>query len=313
MKRIVIILLCVGSFLLCAGLVALDYTVTNILPYSPIRPYRCTLVDVQKLSSGVVTPFAAGLLWKKFDIPVEDSILLRGWFVYAKKQPAQGTVLVLHGIGSCKAAMIPLAVVLTHNGFNCILYDSRANGESGGINCTFGYYEKRDVSRYIDSAIVRFPHSAPYAIYGHSLGAAVAIQALAEDRRLVCGIAESPFADLRESIHDYFAKIIHFHLNFIPDKALVYTERIARFPIDSVRPIASAQRIQCPTMIIHGLQDQNISVVYGKQVFDQINERHKEWLPIPGGGHNDLMRVGGMQYKQRVVQFLKTYVSATAR
>ena len=302
MKRYLKIIL--GALLVVAVVlfIFVDYAIKNILPYSPIRPSRCT--------QHVITPSNAGLTWKKFDITVEDTIILRGWFVLSETHPVQGTIFLLHGIASCKASMLPMAKLLTSNGFNCVLYDSRANGESGGIDCTFGYYEKRDLSHYIDSALVRFPSSNPYAVFGGSLGAAVAVQTLAYERRLVCGIAESPFANLRDIIRDYFAEMIHFHLDIIPDEALNNTERIAHFSVDSVRPALSAFQITQPMMIIHGNQDQKISVSYGKQVFENLHSLQKEWYPISGGNHNNLRNIGGAEYEHRIITFFKKYLIA---
>jgi pimeloyl-ACP methyl ester carboxylesterase len=302
MKRYLKILLAALLVVAIVLFIFTEFAIKNILPYSSIRPSRCT--------QNYANPSNAGLAWKNFDITVEDTIKLRGWFVMSESHPVQGTIFLLHGIGSCKASMLPMAKFLTSNGFNCVLYDSRANGESGGIDCTFGYFEKRDLSHYIDSALVRFPSSNPYAVFGSSLGAAVAVQALANEKRLVCGIAESPFANLRDIIRDYFADIIHFHLDIIPDEALKNTEQIAHFCVDSVRPAFSAFQINQPTMIIHGNQDQKISVLYGKQVFENIHSLQKEWYPISGGNHNNLRNIGGAEYEQRIITFFKKHLIA---
>ncbi|MBN1398476.1 MAG: alpha/beta fold hydrolase [Bacteroidetes bacterium] len=304
-KKFKILLSTVLIFIALAYL-SVSFAIRNVLPYSPIRPYRCTQSDIQTLYSGIANPDAVGLSWQDFDVMVKDTIMLKGWYISASRTPAQGTIIMLHGIASCKASMLPMANLFSDNGFNCILYDSRANGESGGLNCTFGYYEKKDLSVFIDSAIVRFPGSGPYAVFGSSLGAAVSIQALAEDRRLACGIAESPFAHLRDIIYDYFARMTYFHFDFIADEALKYTEHIACFKIDSVQPALSAFRVTQPTMIIHGLDDKHISAQYGKQVFDNLAALEKEWYPIPGGTHYNLSQVGGGAYHNRIIVFSKS-------
>ena len=132
---------------------------------------------------------------------------------------------------------------------------------------------------------------------------------MAIDKRLVCGIAASPFADLRQIIHDYFAHIIFVHINWIPDEALVYTERIAHFPIDSVRPAESAKLITQPTMIIHGLADKKISYTYGLEIFNNLSSKDKLWYPIPGGGHDNLPKIGGAEYYIKIVEFYKKYLT----
>ncbi len=291
-----------------AAYLGVNYATEHILSYSPIRPSRCSAEEISNYNGGLLTPSAVGLEWMDFNVVVEDSIQLRGWLVHAKSKPVQGTIFLLHGIASCKPTMIPITRRLASQGFNCVLYDSRANGESGGINCTFGYFEKRDLSAYIDSARVRFPDSEPYAVFGNSLGAAVAVQAMAEDKRIVCGVVESPFANLRDIIHDYFARMFVLRINAIPDRALLYTERIAHFAVDSVQPVLSAKRITQPTMVIHGLEDKHIAAPYGKLVFDNLSSKEKVWLPIPNGDHYNLQKVGGEEYLQRIVRFFKQHL-----
>jgi pimeloyl-ACP methyl ester carboxylesterase len=292
------------------GYVGVNYATEHILPYSPIRPIRCPIERIKSYFSNGSTPSAAGLEWTDFDIIVEDTIQLRGWFLQSHVKPARGTIFLLHGIANCKPSMIPMAALLTAEGFNCILYDSRAHGESGGLNCTFGYYEKWDLSAYIDSAMVRFPGSGPFGVYGSSLGAAVAIQAMAHDKRLSCGAVESPFASLREIIHDYFARLFLIRVNSIPDRALLFSEQIAHFSVDSVQPVLSAANITQPIMVIHGLEDKHIASSYGRKVFESVGSREKEWYPIPGGEHNNVRDVGGVIFKRRVVAFFKRHLNA---
>ncbi len=305
MRRFLLLSSSILAILLVVAFFAINYAIEYTLPYSPIRPRRITAEDIQKSFGEPLTPSAIGLAWKQFDITVEDTILLRGWFVESPTKPAAGTVFLLHGIGSSKEFMIPTAAFLARAGFNTVLYDSRANGESGGLNCTFGYYEKKDLSTYIDSTETRFPDSSPYGVFGSSLGAAVAVQAMALDKRIVCGIIESPFADLRTVIHDYFARMFLIRADWIPDRALTHTENIAHFAIDSVQPAIAARFVSQPTMVIHGLNDDRINPAYGKLVFDNLRSREKEWYPISGGGHDNLHKAGGKEYEQRIVAFFQ--------
>jgi uncharacterized protein len=308
MKKYLRILLGVVIVILIVSYFAIGYAIKNILAYSAIRPSRITKEIIAKNFGNIINPSSKGLKYTDFYITVEDTIKLKGWFINSQRTPSKGTIFLLHGIAGCKNAMLPLAKILCEVGFNCVCYDSRANGESGGLNCTFGYYEKKDLSKYIDSIIVRFPDSGPYGIWGHSLGAAVTIQAMAEDKRLVCGIAVSPFADLRNIIHDYFARIFLFRINIIPDKALEYSEQIAHFKVDSVRPVISAKNITQPTMIIHGLKDERIASTNGKMIFENLSAKEKIWYPIENGNHNNIPEIAGAHYYSQVKEFFEKYL-----
>jgi uncharacterized protein len=312
MKRAIRIVLVLTVVLAVAAVVGVNYAIENVLPYSPIRPHRVTRDEMALYTPHLLSPSDIPARWEDCDITVEDSIRLKGWFIHSTRQPARGTILILHGIASTRIAMLADARICVGNGFNCILYDSRANGESGGLNCTFGYYEKHDVSGYIDSALARYPDSAPFGILGDSFGAAVTIQAMAIDPRLVCGVAESPFASLREVVHDYFRQMFLVPLNAIPDAALRNSERIARFAVDSVCPACDARRVVQPTMIVHGEADNKIAADYGRQVFDNLASPNKELYLIKNAGHNDLAAVGGSEYRDRIVQFFLKYMVNTS-
>lgn len=281
--------------IISAVYIGIDYAIANVLPYSAIRPARIILKGI--------TPASFNLKADNFNITVEDTLKLRGWFIYSDIQPARGTIFLLHGIAASKAMMLPTAKMLAHEGFNTVLYDSRANGESGGINCTFGFYEKYDLSSYIDSAIVRYPGSSPYAIFGHSLGGAVTIQALAHDKRLVCGIAQAPFAELKQTIRDYFSRMAFIRFNYIPDEALLHSEKIANFSADSVKPADAARKITQPVMIIHGLEDNYIYPEYGKKIYCNLASKQKEWYPVTGAKHNDVSHTAGDEWNRKFIEF----------
>jgi uncharacterized protein len=306
-------LLCKSSivfFLLCVFASAGYYiAVYHILPYSSIRPHRITREEKTLLYSGHYDPSTFNLKFENLDVLVEDSITLRGWFIHAKGNTGVATIILLHGIANCKESLLGFADTLAQLGYNCILYDARAHGESGGSNCTYGFYEKHDVSAYIDKATKEYAHVGPIAIYGNSFGAAVALQAMAGDKRIRCGIVECSFATLREVAYDYWKRLSHLPIHFIPDAALKNSEKIANFPVDSVKPEESAKQIDCPVLIAHGDQDKNISWEYGMRVFRNIKSPAKEWYLVHGAGHYDVPKVGGSAYFNILIKFLEVHTS----
>jgi uncharacterized protein len=299
------LVLAVGAF---TGLyIALEH----VLPYAVIKPYRITHADIVRIVGGEPVPQTLGLRSEPLDVVVDDSIALKGWFIHADSSHPLGTVIILHGIGSCKEAMLPMARALARSGFNSILYDSRAHGESGGQFCTFGYYEKNDLSRVIDEALARFgaDTAGGIAVQGNSLGAAVALQALETDRRLRCGVLESPFTTLREIVFDYMKRISGIPVRQISNRALTRAGEIARFPVDSVQPEESARHVVQPVMVVHGLLDEHVSPEYGKRVFQNLGSSDKQWVPVPQGSHYNLGSIGGEAYKRQIIGFLRKHMA----
>lgn len=291
------------------GALAIDHAVTNVLPYSPIRPHRVSQREIDSLYGKLTTPQAYGLKADDLVVVVDDTITLKGWFVHARTDTALGTIILLHGIANTRVSMLATASELCQAGFNCVLYDSRANGESGGLNCTFGFYEKHDLATVIDIIDIQIPSARPFGVFGSSMGAAVALQAMSIDKRIACGVVECPFTTLRQVIYDYFRQQFIVPIQAIPNAVLKHSERIANFPVDSVQPVVSARSITQPVMVVHGSSDTHIRPEYGREVFDNLASPQKVWFPIEWGEHNNLIEVGGERYRIAVKHFFVQQLS----
>jgi uncharacterized protein len=264
-------------------------------PYKPDRAVFCN-----------DTPERHGLMAERFDFKTEEGFTLKGWYVHAAPgRPPRGTVVCLHGIGGCKEPLLGDAELVSKEGFNAILYDSRAQGESGGENCTFGYFEARDLSRALDEAAKRHGAAQPYGVWGGSFGGAVALRALAHEPRLKFGIVVSTFASLREIVGDYLYINTGVRANLIANLALNKAGHIAGFPPEEVAPAEDAKRITQPILLIHGMDDRNISVEYGKRIFANLASKDKHWYPVPGADHFNVWEKGGAEYDRQLRGFLR--------
>lgn len=293
MKKLRKIMLYILSLLIIAILVGVYIAINDIVPNKSIRPIR-----VYSVSS--LTNF---LHYDKFDIKTWDGIKLKGLFIHAKCDTPLGTIILLHGINSNKESQIYTAKILSENGFNAIAFDLRAHGKSGGDNCTFGYYEKYDVSSYINEALKKYPNIGPIGIMGYSLGGAIAIQAMARDKRIKCGIVTSTFARLKETGFDYMRRLVHIPFRFVSDISLENSGRIAHFSADKINPEEYAKKITQPVLLFHGSKDEWIPVNYGRRVFFNLKSAHKEFYVIRGANHSDVYEVGGKMYLYKIVSF----------
>ncbi len=285
--------------LLLAGLAAGDWLLNNVLPYAILCPGRSERWAVYHARTPADEGLSADDLW----VETEPGLFLRGWRVQASG-PARGTVVLLHGNGSCKEAELGLARLFAEHGYQCLLYNSRAHGESGGQFCTFGFYERRDFARFVEAAERRFGPLGPLAVFGNSLGGAVALQSMAEFPRICCGVVESPFATLREIVHDYMEHYSGVPFFFVSDLALERAARIAHFPVGAVNPEAVAAKIRQPVFLAHGTDDHWIAFRYGERISRQLRAPGSGWHPVPGADHGDVWKIGGAEYKKLVLDFL---------
>lgn len=76
-------------------------------------------------------------------------VLLRGWR-FPAAGARRGSLIYLHGVADNRGSVAGIAARYVPRGFDVVAYDSRAHGRSEGDACTYGFYEKQDLSRVLD-------------------------------------------------------------------------------------------------------------------------------------------------------------------
>jgi alpha-beta hydrolase superfamily lysophospholipase len=254
------------------------------------------------------SPGEGGLRHEEIIVRTKDGIRLHSWLVRAQG-PARGTVVYLHGVADCKIDGIPLARLFRENGYHVFLYDSRRHGESDGLYCTYGYYEKHDVVSVLDYIRSRPDLSAPpIALFGTSMGAAVALQAAAMDSRVRAVIAENSFATLRSIFDDYQKRMIKLPFHYLRNLVIKRSELIARFRANDVSPLDAVGNISIPLLVIAGERDSLIDSGYSRSLFAAAGEP-KEFYAIPEASHSDTWAVAGKRYEETILAFLRKSLS----
>src|SRR5262249_35511969 len=138
------------------GYVAAAYSVSRWLTRAtPGKPQR--------------TPGDLGLAWEPLECTTADYYRLKGW-VATPSQP-RGTVLLFHGVRNNREQTLGRTAFLAAAGYQCVAFDHRAHGESGGRRTSFGYHESRDVVAVLDLVRQTWPRQR-CAVLGISMGAA---------------------------------------------------------------------------------------------------------------------------------------------
>jgi len=286
-------------------------TVTVILflvgPTLLLRPRRRT-IDYYRSLHEPASPDEAGLSSEEINVPVAQGIKLNSWLIKAHP-PAKGTILYLHGVGESKIDGIRFAKLLHNHGFNVFLYDARRHGVSDGNFCTYGYYEKYDVSTIIDYLTTRTDIGpGKIGLFGTSMGAAVALQAAANDKRIAALISENSFATLRSIFDDYQRRMIQLPFHYLRNIVIVRSELMAKFKASDVSPLDAVRGITIPILFIYGENDRHIKREYSLLLFEHATGP-KEIVPIPGATHLDTWHVGGKEYETRVVDFFRKHLT----
>src|SRR4051794_18375006 len=234
-----------------------------------------------------------------------DGIGLHGWLFRAVD--AAASVILLHGHGSNKDSLLPLAGML-YPRFNVLMVDLRGHGESEGVRTTIGYEERQDVHAAVDLLEAR--GLGPVGIFGMSMGAATAILAAAEDERLAAIVADSPYGRLRWAIAQgaRLRGYPSFAAPLIATLGCGVTALHLRFPLRAFDPIEVIGRIAPrPLLLMHGVEDDIIPVRSAYALFRRAGEPKELWL-IEGLKHCQALEVRPEQFRDRVVGFFEQHL-----
>jgi pimeloyl-ACP methyl ester carboxylesterase len=280
------------------------FAVENVLPYAGIKPYRMVPSENPWRFPKGFLPENYGLQGREFSIETKDSLTLKAWFFPTNRDSAKATVIILHGISTCKETQFDRAKILTNNGFNAITLDLRAHGESDGEFCTFGFYEKNDIVAAVDSALQI--GGKPVGIWGASLGGAIALQAMALDGRIIFGVIESTFDEFEKVAEEYGADwMFGLRSKQIVERVINKSGQIAHFDPKAVKPVEAAAQIDRPVLFMHGDRDEKIPIEFNRRNFEAVQSSEKQWITVPGGGHSNIWKFGGKDLERQVLTFLE--------
>ncbi len=135
-------------------------------------------------------PREDGLVYREVTFASDDGLQLSGWYLPSQNGAA---VILVHGYGGNRLAMLPHARMLARHGYGVLLYDMRAHGNSEGRLFALGWDATADVL----GALVYLRGRAginPTRIgaLGVSVGGQVVLQAAARADGIHAAVADGP-------------------------------------------------------------------------------------------------------------------------
>lgn len=189
-----------------------------------------------------------------------------------------------HGNGGNLSYRAPIASSLANRGVSTLLFDYRGYGRSDGSPTE----KALEIDALAVYDYVRNTLAVPekeIALFGESLGGAYAAR-VASEHDVRCIVIESSFPSART----------------VASK--IYPLGPLLFPLNGSLPTARwLSSSDAPILIFHGTDDEVIDFEVGKALFDSI-ESEKEFLPIEGAGHNDIIDVGGDALLDEIATFV---------
>jgi fermentation-respiration switch protein FrsA (DUF1100 family) len=233
------------------------------------------------------TPASWGCKYENISFKSADGTPLHGWFIPAKGKTPHGTVVFSHGNAGSLGHHLGFVTWLVEAGYHVMMYDYRGFGKSGGS------VDRRGMVDDVKAAFAHVgkrPGVNPRRLvsYGHSLGGAKSVTALAETpvRGLRAVVVDGAFASYKT-----MARVIGGQLG----ESLVTDELAPGDYVGKLSPV--------PLLVVHGTRDEVVPVPQGRLLFHRAGQP-KTLFEVKAGRHGDALAANDGQFRKRMLAWL---------
>ena len=224
------------------------------------------------------------LPWREVGLPTANDKQLFAWFIPAGQgAPA---LVVMHGWGGNAGMMLPLAAPLHAAGYALLLVDARCHGRSDGD--TFASLPR--FAEDIEAGLAWLRRQAEVdpgqlGVIGHSVGAGAALLAATRQPALRAVVSLAAFAHPATMMRRWVAALRSPYWPLGAD-ILAYVQQVIGYRFADIAPCKTIARVDCPVLIVHGLEDATVPVVEAREIYAARVSDAVELLLIPGS-HDD--------------------------
>lgn len=222
------------------------------------------------------------------DLPFEDiwftssdSVRLHGWLIPASS--ANHLLLFCHGNGGNISHRLDNVRLLHNQGISVFVFDYRGYGRSQGRISEKGFYLDSEAAYEVTREWAG-KHGAKLVVFGRSLGG-IAATHLASTKNCDGLILESTFTNMGAMARAHYP--------------LPFAETLLKHRLDALGQIV---QVRVPILFFHGDKDSIVPIELGRKLFEAA-PNPKEFVVIPGAGHNDTYFVGGQDYFKKIDSF----------
>jgi fermentation-respiration switch protein FrsA (DUF1100 family) len=222
------------------------------------------------------------------DLPFEDiwftsgdSVRLHGWLVPASS--LKHLLLFCHGNAGNISHRLDNVRLLHNRGISVFIFDYRGYGRSQGHISEKGFYQDSEAA-YEVARKWAGQNGAKLVVFGRSLGG-IAATHLGATKKCDGLILESTFTNMGAMARAHYP--------------LPFAETLLKHRLNALDEIV---QVRVPILFFHGDQDKIVPIKLGRKLF-KAAPNPKEFVILPGAGHNDTYFVGGQDYFRKIESF----------
>ncbi|MGG9963244.1 alpha/beta hydrolase [Ferruginibacter sp. SUN106] len=262
---------------------------------------------VQALFFGVNNPRPENVAIpsQKFEtIQLQSNKKISCWSI--KTDSSKGTIILFHGYSGEKSSLIDKSDEFIRQGYSTFLVDFMGSGGSEGNQTTIGFKEAAEVKTAFDY-LVQQGETKIY-LFGTSLGAVAIMKAINDYQMNPAGIMiECPFGSMYKTTCARFKsmKVPSFPMAAL----LVFWGGVENnFWAFGHNPIEYAKTIHCPTLLLYGEQDKNVSREEIDEIYANL-QCTKALKTYPLAGHENYLT----NYKAQWIADIKFFLTSTEK
>ncbi len=234
-------------------------------------------------------------------LKTKDKLKLEAWYIPTGS--SIGTVCLFHGHGGTKSGVFKESEEFRKMGYNTLLLDFRAHGNSDGNTTTIGYDESEDVKLAYD--FIKNKGEKNIVLWGISMGASTITKAIKEyelEPKKV--ILEMPFGTIEDAVKGR-VKMMGLPPQPISTLLTFWGGAEHGFWAFGMQPQEFVKNIKCPVLLQWGKNDPRVTKAEEDILFKNIAGADKKMVVYENAAHESLCKKETEKWKTEVAAFLK--------
>ena len=242
----------------------------------------------------------------------DDRVPLKGWWIPGEEDAS--TIVFVHGITGDRSAdnAVDLAARLADLGYNLLLFDQRAHGESDGDRVSGGYHERKDLGGALDFLLSEGIEMPEIGVLGMSMGSGTTLLTLADEPGITAAVVDSPYANVDDLIAFEVARKTFFPEWIVPifiPGAKIVANLLYDINVSELNPEGAVAELDYPVLVVHGTADTRIPYEHGVRVHKAAHPDSVLWT-VEDVDHVDAFLTFPEEYVRRVAEYFESRLGA---